>query len=487
VTEPGPRTAAHPGRASGLEPVLGFRDLVFFYVCAIFTIRMIPLAASLGPSVVVLWFVALGIFYVPQALTVTDLSTRFPGEAAIYLWSKEAFGEFHAFMTAWTYWASNLVFFPSVLIFVATQGAFVVPGTAHLAESSSFLTGLALSMIALLFLVNFLGLRVATVVHNVSGVARFLAVGFVVVLGVGSWLKLGSATDLSWRNWIPGLDTVKDLVFLSTFAYMFSGVESASNLGEEVKDARRNIPRAIAASGGLITGLYVLASLALLMSLTPDELTGLQGYAAAVTASATRVGGETFAVWATSLGSLLLIVVLVGLLSVWYAAAARLPFVIGLDRYLPPLFGRIHPRFGTPWVSLAALAGATSFFVVLAGMGGKADQVYTILVSLEIVIYFIPYLYMFAALLRLVKREGAPGALRVPGGAWGTIVVGSTGLLVTAATLVMALIPGEGVESHGAFYASVFGSLTGALLTGVGLYGLALWRRPAVLARRSRF
>ncbi len=476
-----------PGHGSGLEPVLGYRDLVFFYVCALFGIRLIPLAASVGPGVVVLWALAMVVFFVPQALTVVDLSTRFPGEGGIYLWSKEAFGEFHAFITAWAYWSSGLVFFPSVLLFVATQAAFVVPGTSHLAEQPVFLTGVSLAGVAAIFLLNLVGLRASTALHNISGVARFVAVGFVVVLGVGSWVRFGSATDLSWRNWIPGLDTVKDLVFLSTFAYMFSGVESASNLGEEVKDARRDIPRAIVTSGGLITGLYVLASLALLMALSPGELTGLQGFSSAITASATRLGGEGFAAWATSVGSLLLIVVMLGMMSVWFAATARLPFVIGLDRYLPPLFGRLHPRFGTPWVSLASLAAATAFFVVLSGLGGKAEQVYKILVSLEIVIFFIPYLYMFSALVRLVGRDGTEGAIRVPGGWWGGVLVGCTGLLVTAGTLVMALIPGEEVESHRFFYYSVFGSLAGNLLTGVGLYALALWRRPKVLSGGRRF
>ena len=436
------------GRTKGLEPVLGLRDLVFFYVCAIFGIRLIPLAASIGPSVVAVWCLAMLVFYVPQALTVIDLSTRFPGEGGIYLWSREAFGEFHAFMTAWAYWSSNLVFFPSVLLFVATQAAFVVPGTTHLAESSGFLTGFALVAILVIFLLNLVGLRVSTVLHNISGVARFVAVGFIAVLGVGSWLTLGSATDLGWRNWIPGLDSVKDLVFLSTFAYMFAGVESASNLGEEVKDARRNIPRAIVTSGGLITGLYVIASLALLMALSPGELTGLQGFSSAITASATRLGGEGFAVWATSIGAVLLMVVMLGLLSVWFAAAARLPFVIGLDRYLPPLFGRLHPRFGTPWVSLATFAAATSFFVVLAGAGGKAEQVYKILVSLEIVVFFIPYLYLFSALLRLLRRTGADGAIRVPGGTWGALLAGGVGLLVTAGTLIMALIPEKTSRAH---------------------------------------
>ena len=230
---------------SGLEAVLGYRDLVLFYVCAIFGIRLIPLAASIGPSVFVIWLATMLTFYVPQALAVVDLSTRFPGEGGIYLWSREAFGEFHGFLTAWAYWTSALVFFPSVLLFAATQTAFLIPGTAHLADRSSYLTCVSLAVVVGVFVVNLVGLRTSTLLHNISAAARFAAVAFIVVLGVGSWLKHGPATDLSLGHWIPSLDTAKNLVFLSTFAYMFAGVESASILGDEVRDPKRNIPRAI--------------------------------------------------------------------------------------------------------------------------------------------------------------------------------------------------------------------------------------------------
>ena len=459
-----------PGHAPELKRVLGFGDLVLFYVVAVFAIRMVPLAASIGPSVVVLWIVALISFFLPLGLATTDLSSRFPDEGGIYVWTKMAFGEFHGFLAAWTYWTSNAVYLPSLLLFTSTQAAFVVPGTRALADDRLFLTAFSVVCLLVLLAINVRGLEAATKLHNLAGMARFATVLAIVGLGLASWMRFGSATDLALPNWVPSLDQVQDLVFLSTLAYMFAGIESGSLLGGEIRDPRRNVPRAIFVGGLLIAALYIVASLAMLAALSPGELTGLQGFAHAVGASAGRLGGESFAVAATSIVTLLVFVMTIGGGSLWLAAAGRLPFVIGLDRFLPPAFGRLHPRYGSPHVALASLAGAALFLVILSALGGAAEQIYKVLVALELVIFFIPNLYLFAALVRLRHAASPPDAIRVPGGAAGAWIAGGTGFLVTALSLVLALVPGESVENRTTFYLMVFGSLAGNLATGIALY-----------------
>jgi len=466
--------AAPPGseRGTGLAPVLGYRELVLYYVVAIFSVRLVPLAASIGPSVVVLWLVAALSFFVPTALAVVALSRRLPGEGGIYLWVRAAFGDFHGYLAAWTFWTSNLVYFPSVLLFAASQSAFVVPSGAGLAENRVYLTGFALVAMVAIFLLHFVGLRAASRLHALSALARFAVVALLVALGAACWLRFGSATGLGWSAWVPRLAGVRDLVFLSALAYSFAGAESAANLGDEVRDPRRDLPRAIFSSGLLLSGLYVLASLGLVVALPAERLTGLQGFTDALAAGADRLGGAQLSAIAVSAGALLLVVMAVGSVSAWFASAARLPFVIGLDRYLPPAFGRLHPRFGTPWVALGTLAGAALGFIVLGGLGGRVEQVYNILISLEIVVYFIPYLYLFAALLKLTRADSR-------GARVGSLAAGLVGATVTAACLVLALVPGEDVTNPATFYLAVFGSLAGNLATGIGLYWIGRRKRAA--------
>src|SRR5471030_3159575 len=92
-------------------------------IAAVVGLRWLSTAAQIGPSSLALWVLALIIFFVPLALTVLELSSRLPGEGGLYLWSKAAFGDLHGFIAGWSYWTSNLVFFPSVLLFVS--GVFV--------------------------------------------------------------------------------------------------------------------------------------------------------------------------------------------------------------------------------------------------------------------------------------------------------------------------------------------------------------------------
>src|SRR5450432_4689543 len=98
---------------------MGFRDLVLFYLVTGVSLRWIATAAAAGPSSIVIWIGAFLVFYTPLALSVIELSSRYPEEGGIYVWSKRAFGPFAAFITGWSYWGSNLPYFPGILYFAA--------------------------------------------------------------------------------------------------------------------------------------------------------------------------------------------------------------------------------------------------------------------------------------------------------------------------------------------------------------------------------
>src|SRR5579859_7354680 len=102
-----------------LRRVLGTWDLVLFNIAAIVALRWLSMAAQIGPSSLALWLLGLLAFFVPLALAVLELSARIPGEGGLYLWTKAAFGDIHGFIAGWTYWVSNLAYFPAALLFSA--------------------------------------------------------------------------------------------------------------------------------------------------------------------------------------------------------------------------------------------------------------------------------------------------------------------------------------------------------------------------------
>jgi amino acid transporter len=140
-----------------------------------------------------------------------------------------------------------------------------------------------------------------------------------------------------------------------------------------------------------------------------------------------------------------LLIVLGGLgqAGAWFAAGGRLPFVAGLDRFLPAVFGKIHPRYGSPHVSLITQAGIAALFILLGQAGTTVKGAYDVLVSMAIISYFIPYLFMFASMIRLQREPAGPDVIRVPGGRPVAVALATLGFTVTTVSIVLALIPAE--------------------------------------------
>ena len=461
----------------GLKPVMGFRDLVIFYVIAIFGVRMLPIVASAGPSIVLYFIISLIIFFIPMGLTVTDLGKRYPEEGGIYIWAKNAFGDFHGYITAWTYWTSNLAYFPSLLFFTSTQALLIIPVFKGYSDNGLIHSAISIGAILLILTLNLKGLKKSSVLNNISVSATYIVVALIIVVGLTSLIKFGSATDMSFSNWIPRIGNIKDLVFLSTVVYMFAGLESASMLGGEVKNAAKTIPRAIMISGVIISCMYFLSAFSLLLGFPADNLSSLTGMPDAVSTGIGNIAGKQLIGLSASFVSFLLVLMAMGQISVWLTATARLPFVVGLDRYLPAAFGKLHPRFGTPYISLIALSSITIFFVILSGLGGKAKLVYNILISLEIVTFLIPYLYMFAAVIKFEVDKKFRGKINLPGGQKNAMAAGIVGFLVVGVSVFLALIPGDEVKDTFTFYSTVLISLALNMSVGIGLYIYARKKR----------
>jgi glutamate:GABA antiporter len=127
----------------------------------------------------------------------------------------------------------------------------------------------------------------------------------------------------------------------------------------------------------------------------------------------------------------------------WFAATARLPFVAGIDRYLPPAFGRLHPRWRTPYVALLVQAAIALVFIWLGQAGTSVRGAYDALVSMGIIAYFIPFLFIFAAMIRLQREQAGPDVMRVPGGSTVARVLAAIGFFTTAASIVLACVPAD--------------------------------------------
>jgi amino acid transporter len=144
-----------------------------------------------------------------------------------------------------------------------------------------------------------------------------------------------------------------------------------------------------------------------------------------------------------------------------------------VDRYLPAAFGKIHPRWKTPYISILVQAGISGAILLLSQINETTVGAYQILVDAAVILYFIPFLYMYAAVIKLAyrpDRDATPGTVLIPGGKLGVWIAGGLGFLVVLLGIVLSLVPPGETENKLLFEVKLVSGTAIAILIGLALY-----------------
>jgi amino acid transporter len=458
---------------------LGLNDVILMNIVAVVGLRWIARGARTGPASVTLWILACLAFFVPLAAAVSELSSRQPEQGGLYAWTRRAFGPMHGFICGWCLWVNNLFYFPSLLLFGAANAlAPFGPSGAALADSRTYAAVFVLGGIWTTVGIGILGLNTGKWLQNVGSAGIWLPAGLLIAAGAYALVAFGSATSFAPTTLVPPLNQeFLDTVSLwSAMCFAFSGFEITALVGQEVRRPERTIPLGVLIGGAAAAAIYVAGSVSVLVALPVDSLRELRGITDAIDQVGARVGLPSLA---GLVGGLIAVSAIAGTVS-WMAGAARVPFAAGVDRVMPPALGRLHHRFRTPHVALivqgvvATAIFLVSVFFAIAGGRPTIQDAYDVLVNLTILIYFVPYLYLFLSLPRLRRLAGdpIPGELRIPGGSAGLWLVALTGLWATVISLALVFVPPPGTTS----VLNYEGSLILQALAVVGV-GFLLFRR----------
>ncbi|HEY6937933.1 MAG TPA: APC family permease [Terriglobales bacterium] len=434
--------------APHLKRVLGRWDLVLLFVVAVFNLNVVPSIAANGGVTVWLWVISLLLFFWPQGIAVIELSQRFPGEGGVYLWAKEIFGDFHGFLSGWCYWTNNMMYVPTVMLYFVGVSVYVLgPRHAGLAESKVFALGASLALFAVLVVLNIIGLGVGKWINNVGAVGTFVAAATLIGLGVVVWLRFGttiSAADFG----VPANPRFVMNAF-GVICFGLVGLELASVMGDEIHEPKRTLPGAVALGGVISGALYIGVTLTLLIAVDKKDINVLQGIVQAVSHLAARVGVS----WIIPGFALMLSLAIAGIGSAWLAGSARIPFVAGLDSYLPSWLGKVHPRYRTPYAALIVHATVSAVLVVLNFAGSGVQETFQKLLSRAVVLQLVPFLYVFGALLKMAGDRGTKTYY-----SRGTLVAaGLSGLLTTTLGIVMVFFPAQQITSLWSYEVWMFG------------------------------
>ncbi len=462
--------------SSQLERGLGLRDLVLFNLVAILGISWVATAAKAGPGSLTLWILAALLFFIPQGLAVIQLAADMPDEGGIYSWTRKELGELHGFVCGWCYWINNVLYYPTLLLGAAVSATFIIgKGESGMADNWAYVLPFTVIGLVVAVGLNIVGIGTGKWLQNIGGLSVFLPGIVLVALGVYRVTSGIPANTISLAGLKPDLSNLPMLNLWATIAFAFAGLELSSTMASEIKEAWRNLPRSIYVTAPIVALVYIIGTCSMLWLVPRDQINVVAGPLQAIANGAGRNGW-----WIVAFIALLLTVARIGAVGAWLVGSSRVAFVVGLDRYFPEAFSRIHPRWRTPHVAILVQGIIAVFFLLLSvlGKGTTVETAFLILIDMSLLIYFVPYLYLFLCfMVHCWKRDRGP--LVVPGGKAGVLLSGISGFGITLFAMVVAMFPPPGTAEIWLHELKLGGGAI--LLLGAGL--VIYWRARTKIPR----
>jgi amino acid transporter len=306
---------------------------------------------------------------------------------------------------------------------------------------------------------NIVGLGVGKWLNNIGAIGTFVAAAVLIVLGLTIYLRFGTTVTASDFH-IPA-DPHFVLNSFGVICFGLVGLELASIMGDEIREPQRTLPGAVAWGGVLAGALYIGATLTLLVSIPKDEISVLQGIVQSVSHMAAKVG----VAWIIAPFAIMLSLSIAGIGSAWMGGSARIPFVAGLDSYMPSWLGKIHPRYATPYAALIVQAIVSLILVVVNFYAsGGVQEAFQRMLSLAVVLQLVPFLYVFAALLKFAMKKPLEGGRYSRGT---LLFAGAAGFVTTTLGIALAFFPAKQITSVWKYEVTMIGITLAFLLLAV--------------------
>ena len=410
-------------RQPHLKRELGLRDITLYAIACMVGTRWITAAAHAGTGSILLWLLAALFTVIPVAIATASLTLKHPQAGGIYIWTRGDFGPWHGFLAFWTYWMGIAFWFPSAAMFYMSIAiAMAGPKYERLAGNRTWLVVASLAAIWIALGTNLVGVKVGKWTENAGALAAWILAALLITAAWMIGVKRGAATSF---HWMPDF-TWDTMSLLGTVAYGMTGFEALGLMGGEIRHVKRDMPRAAWLSSIFVTLFYAGSTMALLVILRPANISELNGLSEVGMAAGQLLSAR----WLAPLIALLVLASAIGQFGGLGSAVSRMPFAASVDHLLPAAFGKIHPRWCTPYVSILMFGVLSSVLLVGSQFGDTARAAYQVLVSLMVIAGFLPYLYMFGSSWRAGNR-----------------VSSLAGWLLTALAILSSVVPSAEVHN----------------------------------------
>ncbi|KTD32870.1 amino acid antiporter [Legionella nautarum] len=431
--------------------------LVLLITGAIDSIRNLPATALFGSSLIFFFIFSAIIFLIPVALVSAELSSTWSEEeGGVYSWVKHAFGESAAFFTIWLQWINTMVWYPTILSFIAGTLAYLI--NPELAQNKYYLISVILIVFWSLTFLGLAGLRASAAFASFCAVVGMILPMAFIILLAAIWLIKGNpiAIDLHFNHLIPHWGDTQSWVSLTAIMTSFLGMELAAVHVRNVRNPQHNFPRAMLMSVILILTTMIFGSLAIAFVLPQEKISLVDGVMRAFT-------NFFHAYHLTALMPVIVILLLLGSLGSmvnWIISPAKGLLLAADNGFLPHWLYRLNHR---GIASRILILQAILVTLLCSGflLFPSINAIYWLFTALSTELYILMYVLMFIAAWRLkTKFANLPRPFVIPGGHFGYYLTCALGLAGCAITLFIGFIPPESSMDIGGatHFRLVFGS-----------------------------
>lgn len=427
---------------------LSLFSLVMINISLIAALRGLPTMAEYGFSIVFFLILAVIVFLIPVALISAELATGWPKRGGIYVWVREALGEKWGFVAIWTQWIQNVVFYPTALAATAATSAFIFK--PELANNPYYTITVIFVVYWGATLINFRGLKISTIFTNVGTITGVLLPGIILVVCAAVWLGSGnqSAVEFSWTSFTPDMSSLSNIVFLTGVFLFFAGMEVSAVHANEVKNPKKDYPKAIFISSLIIVAIFALGSLAIAIILPASEISLTAGIMQTFMTVFTKFN----VMWLVPIIAILAVPGMIAQILNWIAGPSKGLLVTAEDGCLHPFFQykNKHGMQTHIFITQGVIVSIISLvFVVLPSVSSS----FWILTALAAQMYLVVYLFMFiSAIVLKYKKPEVERPYSVPGGKIGMILVGGVGILAALFAFFLGYIPPSELETGSIYF-----------------------------------
>lgn len=417
-------------------------SLTMITVGSVDSIRNLPATALFGSQLIFYFILGAIFFLIPTALVSAELASGWPKQGGIYVWVKEAFGKNMGFLAIWLQWIENVIWYPTILLFVGGTIAYLI--SPELSTSPYFLWALVVGSFWGATLINLRGMNSSAFFSTLCSLSGLL-LPMTLIIGLGAmWVFKGNPMQIHFDlpSIMPHLSDTSMWVSLTAIMLSFCGIEIATVHANDVNNPQHAFPKALFYSVTIILSTLILGSLAIAVVLPQKDINLVAGIMQAFEAFFNSYHMH----WMMPVVALMLVMGGLGGVSNWIIAPTKGLLVAAEDDHLPVFFQKTNEH-GAPSVILIIQAIIVTLLSTLILFMPSVNGSYWLLTALAAQLYMMMYFIMFITAIKLrLDKPSHYRAFRIPGGFIGLLLVAVIGIIGVSMTFAVSFMPPEGIN-----------------------------------------